>query len=208
MHAYNCTVNESTGHTPYLLMFGREARLPVDVAFGVSSDSKAEKKNEGSKKCYDQRVRFCPLLSGDRNLGLQGKNKLADRWKDTPYLVESQMPDLPVFGLKPEIGNGPEKVLHRNHILPIGQEVNLQPEKCKEALKPKRRSSKPLKAKTTDNCDPCCLKTPKQNGKTESVSDSEDDEVGIWYDYHQPQVSQEPGPAMMSSQSLPVLIWA
>lgn len=53
----------------------------------------AEKKNKGNKQRYDQRVRFCPLDSGDRvlirNLGLQGKHKLADRWKDTPYIVES-----------------------------------------------------------------------------------------------------------------------
>lgn len=136
-------------------MFGQEARLPVDLTFGVSSDgtstksylryvknmrrelraayqlaeSKAETKNKGNKERYDQRVRFCPLASRDRvlirNLGLQGKNKLADRWKDTPYIVESQLPGWPVFKLKPENGLGPEKTLHRNHILPIGQEVQL-----------------------------------------------------------------------------------
>lgn len=158
VHAYNCTPNEATGYSPYFLIFGREARLPVDVCFGVSADgtsttshlqyvSKMKKElqaayqlaqatsakmNQSNKERYDQRVRYHCLKPGDRvlirNLGLKGKQKLADRWSANPYVVESQMSDLPVYRLKPADGLGPIKVMHRNHILPLGQEVQLSTE--------------------------------------------------------------------------------
>jgi hypothetical protein len=35
IHSYNCTRHASTGQTPYLLMFGRNPRLPIDVKLGL-----------------------------------------------------------------------------------------------------------------------------------------------------------------------------
>ncbi len=35
VHAYNCTRNDVTGYTPYELMFGRQPRLRVDLAYGL-----------------------------------------------------------------------------------------------------------------------------------------------------------------------------
>lgn len=134
--------------SPIFLMFGREARLPVDICFGVSADNTShvlyskyvskmkqelqaayqlaqatsEKMNQSNKARYDQKVHYHSLNVGDRvliqNLGLKGKQKLADRWSANPYVVDSQLSGIPVYRLKPVDGNGPAKVMHHNHLLP------------------------------------------------------------------------------------------
>lgn len=44
-HAYNCTKNDVTGFSSYELMFGRQPRLPVDIAFGLPVQG-------GTPKCH------------------------------------------------------------------------------------------------------------------------------------------------------------
>lgn len=155
VHAYNCTRNDSTGYSPYQLMFGREARLPIDICFGISPNGESEssyqqyvarmrkelqkayqlasdaatKSHLKNKARYDHRVRDLPLEKGDRiliqNVGLKGKHKLQDRWKSTPYVVLEKLPNLPVYKVKPEHGPGVVKTLHRDHLLPIGYMVRM-----------------------------------------------------------------------------------
>ena len=149
-HAYNCTVNDTTGFSPYFLMFGRHARLPIDLVFGTDPDARKDKSpsayvhdlrerlkhayklaQENTKKSaaknqryYDKKAHALSLETGDRvlvrNVNIRGKHKLADRWEDGVYIVKKCMPDTPVYVVTDEKGIKPDRTLHRNLLLPCG----------------------------------------------------------------------------------------
>ena len=94
VQAYNCIKHESTGFTPYMLFFGREPKLPIDIAFGLNKDDSdnktyseyitdlqgkikdvfdivnrnADKARDKQKAYYDLKARAAQLLEGDRVL--------------------------------------------------------------------------------------------------------------------------------------------
>lgn len=162
VHAYNVTIHKSTGHSPYFLMFGRHPKLAIDAMLGLSANddnyqskhdyirqlkdrlSKAYKKAEtfaskgaaDNKARYDAKAKACKLAVGDlvlvRNVSLRGKNKLADKWEETPYIVVSQPnPDIPVYEVKKDAPHTKAtRTLHRNLLLPLGyQKISPSSEK-------------------------------------------------------------------------------
>ena len=132
VHAYNCTRNETTGFTPYELMFGRCPRLPVDLAFNLpirsapshshsqyvktlrsrleecyQLASRSSARSAGRNKSrFDQKVKPAGLEVGDRvlvrNVRQRGKHKLADKWEEAVYVVIHRAGDLPVYSVRPE----------------------------------------------------------------------------------------------------------
>ncbi|XP_053878901.1 uncharacterized protein LOC128834319 [Malaclemys terrapin pileata] len=75
VHAYNATKNDATGVTPYLLMFGREPRLPIDLCFGVSEDGDSYETHQQ----YVSRLR--EKLRDAYHLATSAARKNADRNK-------------------------------------------------------------------------------------------------------------------------------
>ena len=142
--AYNSTKCDSTGFSPYFLMFGREPRLPVDNMFPLCSEPRGDyitnvkealewawakasengsKAKESQKKYYDKRVRGAALILGDkvlvRNCSFEGPHKLQDKWSDDIFVVKEQ-PDsrMPVFVVEP-VNGGRKRTLHRNLLFPV-----------------------------------------------------------------------------------------
>ena len=130
-------------------MFGRHPRLAVDAFLGIKPESackdlskyaadlrkrldfayktaskEARRQGRRHKVTYDLKVRESNLMPGDpvliRNVGLKGKNKLADKWEKDVYLVvEQPNKEIPVYIVKREHGRCNTKMLHRNLLLPF-----------------------------------------------------------------------------------------
>ena len=177
VHAYNCTRHESTGVAPYFLMFGRHPRLPIDLAFGIRKTNSqstgkyvkdlrerlshayqlaAEASRNAQarqKEGYDTKIRGASIQQGDRVLvkrvAFDGKHKLADTWEDTPYVVlEQPNPEIPVFTVVREDGEGRTRNLHRNLLLPVGfiREPDTTEQPIRPTPRPRTRQQKSKEA--------------------------------------------------------------
>ncbi len=140
VHAYNCTRHSSTGFSPFLLMFGREPRLPVDLAFGLDINQKrlprskyvkelrdrlkqsyelahkaANEARRRQKKYYDVKSRNYFVQTGDRVLvkivAFDGKHKLSDKWEEDVYVIVSKPNDsIPVYVVQNRMERGREEL--------------------------------------------------------------------------------------------------
>ena len=107
VHAYNCTKHDTTGFSPYYLMFGRHPRLPIDLILGQTqenglvttsdyvsklkerltkafeiAEANVTESHTGRKERYDKKVRGACLAEGDKVLvkrvGFKDTHKIAD----------------------------------------------------------------------------------------------------------------------------------
>lgn len=63
MHAYNCTRNDATGESPFLLMFGRQPSLPIDLFFGINPKGYNSKTHTHYVKELKRRLRYAYQLA-------------------------------------------------------------------------------------------------------------------------------------------------
>ena len=117
VHAYNCTRNDTTGYSPFFLLFRRQPRLPIDLLLDPNlvttsktypqyvsewknamheayqlAGRKAKEKGNKAKKHYDRWVRSSVLQPGDRvlvrNLSERGgPGKLRSYWEKDIHVV-------------------------------------------------------------------------------------------------------------------------
>ena len=130
LSAYNGTRSVVTGYSPYFLLFGRKARMPVDYLFPTLCDSPHQTKMEVSvmamqkrlkeafavarhltsqeaakqRHYYDCKAGAVALQPGDVVMvctdGFVGKRKVKDWWEDRGFIVESQLEDWPVYKVR------------------------------------------------------------------------------------------------------------
>ena len=130
LSAYNGTRSMVTGYSPYFLLFGRKARMPVDYLFPTLRDSPHQTKMEVSvvamqkrlkeafavarhltsqvaakQGCYyDRKAGAVALQPGDVVMvctdGFVGKWKVKDQWEDGGFIVKSQLEDWPVYKVR------------------------------------------------------------------------------------------------------------
>ncbi|TKS65787.1 hypothetical protein D9C73_027976 [Collichthys lucidus] len=147
-------------------MFGRQPRIPVDIAFCLPvkdgspkshsqyvkqlkarleesyqiATKNSQKVADRNKRRFDRAVRESTLEEGDRvlikNLRFRSKHKLADKWESTMYKVLERVGDLPVYRVQSINGDGPIRTLHRDLLLACG---DLPEEEEPEPVKPKVR---------------------------------------------------------------------
>ena len=130
LSAYNGTRSVVTGYSPYFLLFGRKARMPVDYLFPTLRDSSHQTKMEVSVtamqkrlkeafavarhltsqeaakqwRYYNHKAGAVALQPGDIVIvhtdGFVGKWKVKDGWEDGCLIVESQLEDWPVYKVR------------------------------------------------------------------------------------------------------------
>jgi len=149
VYAYNCTPHETTRVSPYELMFGRKAKLPIDAtferAFPETGNKVAkeymedlkdrilktqkivkehnEKAQNKQKKSYDKKAKAVRVEVGDKVivkiLAHEGKHKIADKFEEEIYAVIEQPRDEIPVFVVKGLDSGRIRTLHRNHLHPV-----------------------------------------------------------------------------------------
>ena len=138
VYAYNVTPHASTGMSPYYLMFGRDPRVPIDIALGVEEDgpenewvasnqerlhrafNQANQQLQTSaaarKTLFDRKARDAPLNVGQRvylRKFTPGRAKIQDAWNDRVFRVTRQVGNNDVYEVSPVDGRGPDRTVNR-----------------------------------------------------------------------------------------------
>lgn len=138
-YAYNSTPHSSTGYSPYYLMFGFDAKLPVDTLLPAEEPLEAEtwlsthqnRLRDAHRQAkerletealqrrqrYDRhpRTKASHIEIGERvlsrNRAVRGRNKIQDKWSSVVYKVVQRRGD--VYDIEPADGTGKVRTVNR-----------------------------------------------------------------------------------------------
>ena len=143
LSAYNDTHSVVTGYSPYFLLFGRKARMPVDYLFPTLHGSPHQTKMEVSVAAMQKRLKeafavarhltsqeaakqwhYYDCKAGAVALqpgyvvmvhtnGFMGKRKVKDWWEDGGFIVESQLEDWPVYKVRCPTSDARQKLKYQ-----------------------------------------------------------------------------------------------
>ncbi|XP_071095058.1 uncharacterized protein [Haliotis cracherodii] len=146
----------------------------------ASHNSKEAQQDQ--KTNFDKKASAAVIETGDRVLvktvAFEGRHNLADRWEerrrmksiysvyfDVYVVLRHPNPSIPVFEVGKENGEGRNRVLHRNLLLPVSS----LPVKMPPTIKPRRRQV------------PIPVPKPRKNTAVETSEDMSDEESAIGY---------------------------
>ena len=112
-------------HTKYIENLKEKLKVSFELAASNIKSAQARQ-----KRAYDNRTKGTFIHVGDRVLvkvvSFDGRHKLADRWEEIPYeVIDQPNPEIPVYKVRKENGEGPVRTLHRNLLYPISTSLDM-----------------------------------------------------------------------------------
>ena len=112
-------------HTKYIENLKEKLKVSFELAASNIKSAQARQ-----KRAYDNRTKGTYIHVGDRVLvkvvSFDGRHKLADRWEEIKYaVIEQPNPEIPVYKVRKENGEGPVRTLHRNLLYPISTSLDM-----------------------------------------------------------------------------------
>ena len=115
----------------------------MNQAFEIVKNHSRES-GERNRKYYNKKVHGVDIEVGDRVLLRNhkergGTGKLRNYWEDVIYVVIEKHSEIPVFTIKPEVGNGKSRKVHRNNIMSCNLLKEITEETPTESKKKKKK---------------------------------------------------------------------